>query len=231
LKKISLSTLAAEKPSHHRTMSVVDKRCNEFNAGSSRPQDEMVKLGTICREAVKRELKGKHLLRTANHWTLASNKTCSCLTAHWIEQGGKMKRCALTFEVFHFATDAGLELGKDFVKRFDARGFDIFVVAEVTDAAGNMKTLGKHLQEKGVAHTHCVDHNLHRCALLSFKDANLPGIENAMAEAARSLVGFFTKSSQAMAKLLAQQKQLNELKQAVKLFQEQGGDPAISVGC
>jgi hypothetical protein len=167
---------------------------------------------------VKRELKGKHFLCAANHWTLANNKTCSCLTAHWIK-GGKMKRRALMFEVFHRAA-AGLELGKDSVKHFDACGFDMsFVVAVVTDNAGNMNTFGEHMQEKGLAHTCCVDHNLHRCALLSFKDANLPGAENAI-EAARSLVGFFARSMQAVGKLLAQQKTLNELKQAVKSFQD-----------
>jgi hypothetical protein len=210
---------ATEKGSFRRMMSVFDdeKHGPTFTARDIR--GEIMKLGIVCQEAVKRELKGKYFSCTTDHWTSPNNETCSCLTAHWIE-GGEMKRCALTFEVFH-GTAAGVELGKDFIKNFDACGFDLsFVIAVVTDTAGNVNTFGECLRGKGAVHLCCVDHNLHRCALLAFKDDNLPNSENAM-EAARSMVGFFTMSTQAMGKLLAMQTTMSDgLKQAVKLFQD-----------
>jgi hypothetical protein len=154
-----------------------------------------MKLGIVCQEAVKREFKGKCFSCTSDDWTSPSNETCSCLTAHWIE-GGKMKRCAFTFEVFH-GTAAGMELGKDSVKHFDACGFDLsFVIAVATDTTGNVNTFGECMRGKRVVHLCCVDHNLHQCALLAFKDDNLPNSENAT-EAARSIVGFFMMLTQA----------------------------------
>jgi len=39
----------------------------------------------------------------------------------------------------------------------------------VTDTTGNMGTLGAHLREHDVEHSYCVDHNMHRNAILAFK--------------------------------------------------------------
>jgi hypothetical protein len=116
-----------------------------------------------------------------------------------------MHRAVLAFEVFH-GTTTGVELGKDFVRVFNEYGFDReFIVAVVTDTTGNMNTFGQSLRDVGVTHLYCVDHVLHLNAKHAYNDDNLPNSDNAM-RAARSLVEYFTKSTQAMDKLLQQQR-------------------------
>ncbi|MGH7974132.1 MAG: hypothetical protein ACREBR_01305 [bacterium] len=101
----------------------------------------IAELGSVCREAIKRELTGKFFSVTTDQWTSPNNETYSCLTAHWV-QDGKLKRCALTFEIFH-GTTAGEELGKDFIAKFNELQLDLsFLVACVTDTTGNMNTFG-----------------------------------------------------------------------------------------
>ena len=169
-------------------------------------KNEVDSLGLICRKAVAKELKHTYFSVTTDHWTSIANETYSCLTAHYIKDG-KMLRCALEFEVFHGSTKGEL-LGKDFINKFDLYEFDLkYVVAVVTDTTGNMNTFGKYLNDKGVVHLYCVNHNLHRTALLAFDDKNLPGSEQAM-KAARSLIELFSKSTQAMDKLMKIQEAL-----------------------
>lgn len=172
-----------------------------FTAANIR--DDIKELGGVVKEAVKRELTGKFFSVTTDHWTSPNNETYSCLTAHWI-QDGLMKQCVLAFEVFH-GTTAGSELGKDFVTKFEEYGFELsFVIAVVTDTTGNMNTFGEYLRQKNVTHLYCVDHNLHLTAKLAFDDRNLPDSESAM-KAARGIVEYFTKSTQATEKLLKMQ--------------------------
>jgi hypothetical protein len=170
----------------------------DFDAKAIRK--EVMLLGDVCKTAVKEELKGKYFAVTTDHWTSNNNESYACLTAHYIENG-EMKRCVLAFDVFH-GTTVGERLGEDFIEKFESFGFDLkYVIAVVMDTTGNMNTFGEHLARKGVVHLYCVDHNLQRTALLAYKDENLPNSQNAMSHA-RELVGYFTKSTQAMEKIL-----------------------------
>ena len=58
---------------------------------------EIENLGEVCKEAVKRELKGKYISITTDHWTSKKTDNYSVLTAHWIG-GGKFKSFVLRFE-------------------------------------------------------------------------------------------------------------------------------------
>lgn len=167
-------------------------------------RNEITSLGDVCRLAVKKELSGKYFALTTDHWTSKNNETYGCLTAHYVDNA-QLKRCVLHFEVHHGTTTGDALFGQllDIFKEYD---FDLsFVTAVTTDTTGNMNTFGRRLQEKGVVHLYCVDHNLHLTCKLAFDDNNLPGSDNAM-KAARSQVEFFNSSTQAMDKLLDIQK-------------------------
>ena len=184
-------------------MSTIDPFCPKITIKAER--NDISYLGIVSREALKRELKGKYFSLTTDHWTSPNDETYSCLTAHWIENG-MMHRAVLTFEVFS-GTTTGHALGEDFVRVFNLYEFDLkYVIAVVTDTTGNMNTFGQYLQQRGVKHLYCVNHVLHLNAKLAYVDSNLPGSGNAI-KVAHSLVEYFTKSTQAMGKLLRQQAQ------------------------
>lgn len=195
---------AVEKPSFKRMLQTVavDQFCPVPTIANVR--EDIMYLGVVSREALKRELKGKYFSITTDHWTSPNDETFSCLTVHWIENG-EMHRAVLAFEVFH-GTTTGVALGEDFQRVFDLYDFDLkYVVAVVTDTTGNMNTFGECLRQKGVAHLYCVDHVLNLNSKLAYNDTNLPDSVNAM-KSARALVEYFTKSTQAMEKLLQQQR-------------------------
>ena len=193
---------AVGKRSFRRMLQTVDEHCPLPTAANVR--DDIMYLGKVAREALKLELKGKYFSVTTDHWTSPNDETYSCLTVHWIENG-EMHRAVLAFEVFH-GTTTGVALGADFQRVFDLFDFDLkYVVAVVTDTTGNMNTFGECLRQKGVAHLYCVDHVLNLNSKLAYSDTNLPDADNAM-KAARSMVETFTKSTQAMDKLLQQQR-------------------------
>lgn len=194
---------AVEKPAFRRMLKTIDPLCPQTSAKKLR--DDISFLGLVSREALKRELKGKYFSLTTDHWTSPNDETYSCLTAHWIENS-EMHSAVLAFEVFN-GTTTGFALGEDFVRIFELYEFDLkYVVAVVTDTTGNMNTFGEYLRQRGVKHLYCVDHVLHLNAKLAYVDSNLPDSGNAM-KTARSLVEYFTKSTQAMGKLLRQQAQ------------------------
>jgi hypothetical protein len=193
---------AVEKPAFKRMLQTIDRTCPLPTRSNLR--EDIMYLGKVAREALKQELSGKYFSVTTDHWTSPNDETYSCLTVHWIENG-VMHRAVLAFEVFH-GTTTGVALGEDFQRVFDLFNFDLkYVVAVVTDTTGNMNTFGECLRQKGVAHLYCVDHVLNLNSKLAYNDTNLPDADNAM-KAARNLVETFTKSTQAMEKLLQQQR-------------------------
>ena len=69
----------------------------------------------------------------------------------------------------------GEDIGIEFSQIFDDYGFDLsYIVFFTTDTTGNMNTFGFYLQSKGVIHLYFVDHNIHICAKLAYKDENIP---------------------------------------------------------
>ena len=92
------------------------------------------------------------------------------------------------------------------------------VVAVVTDTTGNMGKFGKLLLDNySTEHLYCVDHQLHRTAILSREDRNLPNGNGSM-KAFRELMQFFNSSTQGLEKLLNSMREAN-LK-ALKLLQD-----------
>lgn len=194
----------------------IDPNAPKFSAEKIRAEVE--NLGQVCREAVKRELKGKYFSLTTDHWTSKNDKNYACLTAHWIDDG-KCKWCVLHFET-HKGSSWGVDLGIEFVEVFKKYGFDLsYVVAITTDTRGNMNTFGSYLQMKGVIHLYCIAHNLHLTGKLAFLDSNLPDSGNAM-KMACSLVEYFTKSTQTLDNLKKMQETIRPGVGALKLLQD-----------
>ena len=182
-------------------------------------REEVENLGNLCRDSIKKELKGKYFSVTTDHWTSNANENYSCLTAHWIGEEYVMRHAVLGFYL-HEGRTRGEDIANLFVQDFERYNFDLsYVVAIVTDTTGNMNTFGQHLRSLGVIHLYCVDHNLHLCAKLAFDDNNIPGSAQVM-KTARSLCEYFDKSSQASDKLKAQQVAMNPDKCPLKLIQD-----------
>jgi hypothetical protein len=182
-------------------------------------REEVENLGNLCRDSIKKELKGKYFSVTTDHWTSNANENYSCLTAHWIGEEYVMRHAVLGFYL-HEGRTRGEDIANLFVQDFERYNFDLsYVVAIVTDTTGNMNTFGQHLRSLGVIHLYCVDHNLHLCAKLAFDDNNIPGSAQVM-KTARSLCEYFDKSSQASDKLKAQQVAMDPDKCPLKLIQD-----------
>ena len=58
---------------------------------------EIENLGKVCKEVVKREMKGKYFYIATYHWTSKKIDNYAVLTAKCIE-GGKFKSCLFHFE-------------------------------------------------------------------------------------------------------------------------------------
>ena len=86
----------------------IDSHCPTFDARTIR--SEIGILGEVCKEAVKRELKGKYISINTDHWTSNKTENYDVLTAHYIE-GGKFKSCVLHFE-HHRGRTRGEDIGR-----------------------------------------------------------------------------------------------------------------------
>ena len=60
----------------------IDIHCPTFDARTI--CSEIENLGEVCKEAVKRELKGKYISITTDQWTSKKKENYAVLTAHWI---------------------------------------------------------------------------------------------------------------------------------------------------
>ena len=205
-----------EKKSFRRMCKTIDPSAPTFSQPAIR--EEIKHLGDICKEAVKKELHGRHFCLTTDHWTSMNNETYGALTAHYIIDQD-LKRCVLHFEVHH-GTTKGDALFENLLNVFQSYEFDVsFITSVTTDTTGNMNTFGRRLEEKGVIHLYCIDHNLHLNAKIAFDDSNLPDSGNAM-KAARSQVEFFNSSTQALDKLYNMQNTTRQGEKALKLLQD-----------
>jgi hypothetical protein len=209
---------ATSKPSFRRMIESIKPNAPKLSA--QRIRDEIEHIGSICKKSIRKELFGKYIALTTDHWTSRNDDNYSCLTAHWVDNdNGNLKCAVLHFEV-HEGTTAGDRIGEQFIEMFNSYELDLkFITAVVTDTTGNMNTFGQYLHARGVIHLYCVDHNLHLCAKMAFNDANLPDSSNVM-KTAREVIEYFTKSTQAMSKLMNQQRALNPDKIPLKLLQD-----------
>ena len=71
----------------------------------------------------------------------------------------------------HRGITRGEDIGREFSQIFDDYGLDLsYIVSVTTDTTGNMNTFGCYLQSKGAIQLYSVDHNIHLCAKLAYKD-------------------------------------------------------------
>ena len=167
-------------------------------------------LGNKVILATSVEMKKHEVATTTDHWTSENNETYTTTTGHWIHDWS-MKCGILDFKKW-IGRSTGELIFQDFnnvLDRNNLRGNQHIIC--ISDTAANMGSLGKNLREEGHEHGYCFDHNLHNNALLAFEDDNLPGADGAL-RLARSVVEYFTKSSQAMTKLIEFQKSADLLK-------------------
>ena len=57
-----------------------------------------------------------------------------------------------------------------------------------------MNNFGCYPQSKFIIHLYCVDHNIHLCAKLGYRDENIPYSENIM-KSERSIIEHFISSA------------------------------------
>ena len=86
---------ATVKNSFRRILYQIDSHCPTFDSRTT--CSEIENLGEVCREAAKRELKGRYISITTDHWNSKKTENYSVLTSHWLE-GGKFKSYVLNFE-------------------------------------------------------------------------------------------------------------------------------------
>jgi hypothetical protein len=99
------------------------------------------------------------------------------------------------------------EFEEDILQKYNIHPDKVLVVTVVTDTTGNMGTFGRFLRERlSVQHIYCVDHQIHRTAILARTDTN---ISNGSGTTFRDLMQFFNSSTQALEKLLALMKYAN----------------------
>jgi hypothetical protein len=221
------------KPSFRRMINQTDKKANKlFLVTAEKVRDGILKLGKIAKEATKQELKLHKFAITTDHWTGPNDETYTVLTGHYITRDWMYTSCIMDFKVWEGRT-TGERMAADVREVFDSFHATNNVIMATTDTTGNMITFGSYLETIGIQHAFCVDHNLHRNALIAFEgtslspfdqifpccffmsiailtralssDKNIPGANNAM-KMAREVVEYFTKSTQAMNKLLNAQK-------------------------
>ena len=65
-----------------RILDQIDSHFPTFDVQTIR--SEIENLGGVCKEAVKRELKGKYISITTDQWTSKKKENYAVLTAHWI---------------------------------------------------------------------------------------------------------------------------------------------------
>ena len=130
-------------------------------------------------------------------------------TAHYLGDHG-LKRVLLHLDKF-FGTTSSDSLLNEFAEDILARHniAQEKVVAVVTDTTGNMGKFGKLLRDTyDVEQIYCVDHQIHRTAILAREDRYIPQGNGTM-KCFRNLMQIFNSSTQALEKLLTSMKAAN----------------------
>lgn len=168
----SNSPLAAIESESFRQMfhPLHDKAPAILSIGRHKIREEIVKTGTVAVDATTKELHKHYLAITTDHWTSPADDTYSVVTGHYIEDWN-LCSVIIDFKVWHGSTTGDL-LGQDLMGVVRKNAMFAKLLIAVTDTTGNMVTLGRHLREQEVEHAFCIDHNLHRNALLAFDGEN-----------------------------------------------------------
>ena len=157
------------------------------------------------------------------YWIDEDFKFHSCTMGCWLHEGGSTAEDLRDAFLINLFTDCNFDLRK------------VNIVACVTDTTGNMSKFGRLLEEMGVSHIFCADHVLQLTTKKAYLDSWFNAETNKVTlndaemlaldevhdldtmKKARRLVEHFSKSNQQLAKLIAQQKNMDTYtgKQAV----------------
>jgi hypothetical protein len=148
----------------HRDADTIVKAANRISIRRG-----ILELGEITKECTKIEMKQHKGAATTDHWTGPASETYTTSTFHYIANWS-LKKMLLDFKL-HEGTTSGLAIFNDQkeILQLDNDECRPFCFFTVTDTTGNMGTLGAHLREHDIEHSYCVDHNMHRNAILAFK--------------------------------------------------------------
>jgi hypothetical protein len=112
---------ATLKPSFGRMIESIKPSAPKLSA--KRFRDEIEIIGSICKHSIGKELCGKYIALTTDHWTSRRDDNYSCLTANWVDNdNGNLKHAVLHFEM-HEGTTAGDHLGQQFIEVFNSYDF------------------------------------------------------------------------------------------------------------
>ena len=163
-----------EKPAFRKMFTSVSKSAAKVvNIGSTSLRTEILTLGMITSVATHKELVGKRVSYTSDHWTGPNDETYTTVTAHYISEDWVMMSVCIDFKVFQGRT-TGENIYSDIMAvltQFVSEGHEPDFVQDtigITDTTGNMGKLGKFLRDSGHEHAYCTDHVFHLTAILAF---------------------------------------------------------------
>lgn len=163
-----------EKAAFRKMFMAVNKAAGKIvNINAQSLRTEILTLGMMASEATRRELVGKHVSYTSDHWTGPNDETYTTVTAHYISEDWVMRSVCIDFKVFQGRT-TGENIYDDIMTvlaRFVSEGQAPDFVQDtigITDTTGNMGKLGKFLRDNGHEHAYCTDHVFHLTAILAF---------------------------------------------------------------
>ena len=162
-------------------------------------------LSSHTRGTLTNEMKQETVNFTTDHWTSHANQNCAALTAHWIDSTWTLNSVSLGIFLHEGRTTAEelLSAFVDIWSDLDLTAVEILSVT--TDTAANMNKVGTFMEEKGIAHVCCTDHNLQLTCKLLCSDETFDGQGWESIKKARNVVSFINKSTQANEKLKQKQ--------------------------
>ena len=94
-----------EKAAFRKMFTAVNKAAGKIvNINAQSLCTEILTLGIMASEASRRELVGKHVSYTSDHWTGPNDETYTTVTAHYISENWVMRSVCIDFKVFQGCT-------------------------------------------------------------------------------------------------------------------------------
>jgi len=135
-------------------------------------REKVYDLGRYTEQASYKEICGRELAWTTDHWTGPNDETYSDVTGHWISDDWVMNSALLDFKVFKGTTTGEaiyLDIEQVLAKFQGGNTTVVLDTIGITDTTGNMGKLGQYCRNNGRRHGYCTDHNFHRNAIKAFK--------------------------------------------------------------
>ena len=177
------------------------------NIASTTVREEVLVMGRYAQDATIKEMTGKKVALTSDHWTGKNQLTYGALTSHFITNLWEMESVLLDFKLFEGRTTGSLIFNDitSVLDRFKGVGNDTVLVHTVnsddfpeykdtedvndtpkqhldtiliTDTTGNMGKLGEYLRQNNQEHGYCFAHLMHLTAGIAFDRKSLTDFIN-----------------------------------------------------